>query len=52
MEIDYDCYAQLEFLMNNYDVIVRRWEDIERLKKMLENQKFLPKIIVEDTSIW
>ena len=51
VEIDYDCYAQLELLMNNYDVIVKRWEDIERLKKMLENQKFLPEIIVEDKKL-
>lgn len=51
VEIDYDCYAQLELLMNNYDVIVRRRDDIERLKKMLENQKFLPEIIVEDKKL-
>lgn len=35
VESDYDCYAQLELLMNNYDVIVRGRDDIERLKKML-----------------
>lgn len=51
VEIDYDCYAQLELLMNNYDVIVRRMGDIKRLKKMLMNQRFLPGIIVEDKKL-
>jgi len=51
VELDYDCYAQLELLLNNYDVIVRRKDDIERLKKMLANQKFLPNITVEDKKL-
>lgn len=51
VEIDYDCYAQLELLMNNYEVIVKRSDDIERLKKMLMNQNFLPHIIVEDKKL-
>lgn len=51
VEIDYDCYAQLELLMNNYEVIVKRSNDIERLKKMLMNQNFLPHIIVEDKKL-
>ena len=48
IEIDYDCYAQLELLVNDYEVIVRRKADIERLNRLLKNQKFLPQIVVRD----
>lgn len=51
VEIDYDCYAQLELLMNHYDVIVKRGEDMERLREMLKNQTLLPEITVEDKKL-